>query len=103
MNEQLEDRPMAEPIELPEKLSRRCEAAVWLLRIGFTLVPIAIGLWAWSEMGWLYGLLAWLMAIFVGMIVLSKLKLAHIPFSQHELSHSTYTILKWFVIKNICR
>lgn len=100
MNNQTNERPT---IELLPQLNRRCRIVVMLLRVAFALVPVAIGLWAWSKLGWLYGLMAWLTALFAGIIVLSKLKLAYIPFDQHELSHSTTAILTWFVARRLCR
>ncbi|BDY11799.1 hypothetical protein [Hydrogenimonas cancrithermarum] len=98
MNEQ-EEKPI---VELLPPLNKKCQMIVVLLRAAFTLVPIFLGIWAWLEFGWLYGLLVWLAAVFAGMIILSKLKIAYIPFNQHELSHSATAILKWYVTKRIC-
>jgi hypothetical protein len=89
-------------VELLPPLSGRCMLLVRALHGLFLLVPVLVGLWAWLEFGWLYGLLIWLSAVFAATIVLSKLKLAYIPFDQHELSHSTAAILKWVVFKRFC-
>ena len=94
-----EEKP---PIELLPPLSRRCRIAVMALRAAFTLVPLALGCWTWMQMGWFYGLLAWLAGVFAGMILLSKLKVAYIPFDQHELSHSATAIIRWFAAKRLC-
>ncbi len=89
-------------IELLPPLDRRCKALVALLRAAFTAVPMLLGLWAGIEFGWLYGLLLWMTAVFAGLIILSKLKIAYVPLSQHELSHSATAILKWFVSSEFC-
>ena len=89
-------------IELLPQLNRKCLLLVHALHGLFLFVPVLLGLWAWMEFGWFYGLLVWLVAVFAGTILLSKLKLAYIPFNQHELSHSTTAILKWVVFKRFC-
>ncbi|WP_456450657.1 hypothetical protein [Hydrogenimonas sp.] len=94
-----EEKPV---IELLPPLSRKCLLLVHALHALFLLVPVLLGVWAGVEFGWLYGLLLWLSAVFAGMIIISKLKLAYIPFSQHELSHSTAAILKWTVFRRFC-
>jgi len=95
-----EEKPI---IELLPPLNKRCKIIVRLLRISFTLIPIGIGVWAWFNFGWLYGLLVWIVAVFTGLIILSKLKIAYVPLNQHELSHSATAILKWYVAKELCR
>ena len=72
------------------------------MRAAFSLVPLAIGAIMWVEFGWLYGLTAWIAAVFAGLIILSKLKIAYVPLNQHELSHSATAILKWYAAKEIC-
>ena len=101
MNDQnmYEEKPV---IDLLPQLPKRCILLVHALHALFIFVPVLLGWWAWSEFGWLYGLLVWLAALFAGMIVISKLKLAYIPFDQHELSHSTTAILKWVVYRKFC-
>jgi hypothetical protein len=94
-----EEKPI---IELLPPLNQRCAMLVRLLRIAFTLIPIIIGVWAWLTVGWLYGLLIWMVGVFASIIILSKLKLAYVPLNQHELSHSTTAILKWYVAKRFC-
>ncbi len=89
-------------IELLPPLDRTCKALVLAFRLAFTLVPLLLGCWAWLEAGWLYGVLSWLAAVFAGMILLSKLKLAYVPHEQHELSHSATAILKWYVARRFC-
>jgi len=89
-------------VELLPPLSKRCEMIVRILRISFTLVPIIIGIWAWLKFGWLYGLFFWIVGVFAGIIILSKLKIAYVPLNQHELSHSATAILKWYVAKRFC-
>jgi len=90
-------------IELLPLLNKRCTILVHLLRIAFTLIPIVLGIWVWLKIEWLYGLLIWMVGVFVGIIILSKLKIAYVPHSQHELSHSTTAILKWFIAKRFCK
>jgi hypothetical protein len=90
-------------IELLPPMNRRCKIIVGLLRAAFTLIPIGLGLSAWLKFGWLYGLLIWMVGVFAGLIILSKLKLAYVPLNQHELPHSASTILKWYVAKAFCR
>ncbi|WP_457595610.1 hypothetical protein [Hydrogenimonas sp.] len=94
-----QDKPT---IELLPPLDRKCRALVLSLRLAFTLLPLLIGGWAWLEAGWLYGVLLWMVAVFAGLIVLSKLKLAYVPREQHELSHSATAILKWYVARRFC-
>ncbi len=89
-------------VELLPPLGKKCLLLVRILHGLFLLVPVLLGVWIASEFGWLYGLLAWLAALFAGVIVLSKLKLAYIPFDQHELPHSTSAILKWVVFRRFC-
>ena len=89
-------------IDLLPPLNRKCLMLVHGLHGLFIFVPVLLGIWSWLEFGWLYGLLVWLVAVFAGMIIISKLKLAYIPFNQHELSHSTTAILKWVVFKRFC-
>ena len=89
-------------IELLPSLSRKCQWMARALHGLFLLIPVSLGIWLGAEFGWLYGLMGWLSALFAGMIVLSKLKLAFIPFDQHELPHSTATILKWTVFRRFC-
>jgi len=89
-------------IELLPPLDRRCKIAVALLRAAFSLVPVLLGAAVWAGYGWLYGLLVWTAAVFAGLIILSKLKIAYVPLTQHELSHSATAILKWYVAKEFC-
>ncbi len=89
-------------IELLPPLDKKCKITVALLRAAFSLVPIGLGAIIWAEYGWLYGLLVWTAAVFAGLIILSKLKIAYVPLSQHELSHSATAILKWYAAKEIC-
>ena len=89
-------------IELLPPLDKKCKTAVALLRAAFSLVPIGFGAVIWAEFGWLYGLSVWIAAVFAGLIILSKLKIAYVPLNQHELSHSATAILKWYAAKEIC-
>ena len=89
-------------IELLPPLDKKCKIAVALLRSAFTLVPLLLGAVMWAEYGWLYGVLLWMVGVFAGLIILSKLKIAYVPHNQHELSHSATAILKWYVAKELC-
>ena len=89
-------------IELLPPLNEKCKIAVTILRIAFTLIPVILGVCVWVLSGWLFGLLIWIIGIFAGLILLSKLKVAYVPFNQHELSHLATTILKWYVAKEFC-
>ncbi len=89
-------------IELLPPLHGRCRALVIVLRTAFSAVPLLLGVWSGAEFGWFYGLLVWIAAVFAGLILLSKLKLTYVPLNQHELSHSSTAILKWFVALRLC-
>ncbi|WP_201353249.1 hypothetical protein [Hydrogenimonas urashimensis] len=89
-------------IDLLPPLKPKCLMLVRLLHVLFLFVPILLGIWFADLFGWFYGLLLWIAAVFAAMIILSKLKLAYIPFNQHELSHSTAAILKWYVYREFC-
>jgi len=94
-----EEKPI---IELLPPLNKRCTMIVQILRISFTIVPLSLGVLAWLKFDWLYGLLFWIVSVFASIIILSKLKIAYVPLNQHELSHSTTAILKWYVAKRFC-
>ena len=89
-------------IDILPPMSRRCMAIVRGLHLLFLAAPVLFGLWIGEAFGWLYGLFAWMGAVFAAMIVLSKLKLTFIPFEQHEVPHSTASILRWVVYRKFC-
>ena len=100
--ESLSNRQEKPTIDILPPMSRRCMAIVRGLHLLFLLIPLLLGLWIGEAFGWLYGLFAWMGAVFAAMIVLSKLKLAFIPFEQHEVPHSTAAILRWTVYRKFC-
>ncbi|NPA28628.1 MAG: hypothetical protein GXO33_00375 [Epsilonproteobacteria bacterium] len=83
------------PVDLSPPLTRRCLWLARALHTLFHLVPALLGVWIALQTVWFYGLVAFLAGHFAGTIVLSKLKLAHVPPNQHELPHAASAILKW--------
>ena len=99
MNRHDTDRPI---IELLPPLPKKCLAIVHLLHIAMIVGPLLIAYGIGETFGWLDGFFAWLAGVFAAMIVISKIKLNSVPLEQHELSHSTTAILKWFVARRFC-
>jgi len=80
-----------------------CNFYVYVIYLTIVLAPLLIGLFFWWYLhsAWI-GFLFFLFTVLASGIVISKLRINSIPFSQREMDYSTIAVVRWYVGKNIC-
>ncbi|MBE0491531.1 MAG: hypothetical protein IBX44_04700 [Sulfurospirillum sp.] len=79
-----------------------CKVLLIALYIGVTFTPLLVGIILWYSYNIYIAIAFFLFLTLLSGIVLSKLRIASIPFSQREMSYSNFAIIKWYLGKNIC-
>lgn len=80
-----------------------CRFFVYLIYITITTTPFLVGIFFWWYLYSIWiGFLFFLFALIISIVVISKMRINSIPFSQREMSYSTIAVVKWYVGKNIC-
>ncbi|MBL0707748.1 MAG: hypothetical protein JJW00_01725 [Sulfurimonas sp.] len=80
-----------------------CNFTVYGIYLSILLVPFLVGLFFWWYLtsAWI-GFLFFLFSVLVSGVVVSKLRVGSIPFSQREMNYSTIAVVRWYVGKNLC-
>ena len=80
-----------------------CKALVYMVYLAITLTPFGIGAFFWWYLHsvWI-GFLFLLFGILASGVVVSKMRINSIPFSQREMNYSTLAVVKWYIGKNKC-
>ncbi|DAB33326.1 MAG TPA: hypothetical protein CFH82_11075 [Sulfurospirillum sp. UBA12182] len=79
-----------------------CKALVYLIYSLITFTPFVVGGVLWYRYNIWIAIAFFLFLTLISGVVLSKLRVASIPFAQREMSYSNIEIVKWYVGKNIC-
>ncbi len=88
---------------MPRIVGFWCNLAVYGIYITINIGPILIGLFSWWYLhNWWIGFSLFLFSVLASVIVISKMRINSIPFSQREMDYSTIAVIKWYIGKNIC-
>lgn len=80
-----------------------CNFYVYTIYLTIVLAPLLVGLFFWWYLHSVWtGFLFFLFSVLVSGIVISKLRIGSIPFTQREMDYSTIAVVRWYVGKNIC-
>ncbi|WP_024954581.1 hypothetical protein [Sulfurospirillum arcachonense] len=88
---------------MPKVKGLWCNFLVYILYLGLTLTPFGVGVFFWWYLHSIWiGFLFFLFALIISIVIISKMRINSIPFSQREMNYSTMAVVKWYVGKNIC-
>jgi len=98
------EEPTPFPIEIMPRIKGfTCKSFVYAIYLSIILVPVIIGILFWQYLYSMWiGFSMFLFCLLISGVVLSKMRINSIPFSQRELNYSTLAVVKWYVGKNIC-
>lgn len=80
-----------------------CNFLVWIVYLSIVLTPFVLGafFWWYLHSAWV-GFLFLLFTMLISGIVVSKMRINSIPFSQREMNYTTLAVVKWYIGKNKC-
>ncbi len=80
-----------------------CNFLVYFIYILLLSVPLSVAIFIWWKLNSIWvAFLFFLLLLLVKGVIISKLRVSSIPFSQREMNYKTLSIIKWYVGKNVC-
>jgi len=79
-----------------------CKALMYALYSLITFAPLLASLGIWYFYNIWSGIAFFLFLTLISGVVISKMRVSSIPFSQREMSYSNMAVVRWYIGKNIC-